>query len=672
MLKTRLFRFVFLVSFFSPLSPQSSQAIDLKEQIAALSVQIQEIQRSLQPKEAVFDVAVPKTNYFLLFRSAINIGQRLLFADFNALFSQNILKLINMIKSFEICIQAFCLLCLCAMILMIPLDTFMFIPSRIASYPYISFLVNLINKNAISIFFAILAFAPNVAVNFVSKIIDFFPSREVENLAPIVELILNVSFITFIRYFIVDLINQFDHKIHSLKSLKGFFDAILVLKIIKILAIFFISFFLFEDLSLIKRDINNLDLLCIFLIFGVMLFKIRTIFLKNSIRSDILIKQLLIPLVSIFFVYYIFEKHDSVFLYKSIATFFVWPIIYRLYLFANYFGYSYLKTLTKIQRKSNRDLIRIFLIMRNTVSYFTVPIAIIVTLYIFRINVIHDLKMLFGYKLCLRVIATFLLLFITRIFFIFSRYLSIYYSEINSLNKDQQRIKTVSIFIRYIFVTFLFLVTTIALMFIFDYDIAPIFQMMSYVFIALTITAQKLVRDVINGIFMLSENTIKVNDWIEYNGRTAIVEDMSLRYMRVRFDDGLLVTIPFHKIDVIKNKTRQNSFIVFNISFSIDTDVDLAETAVLEAFNNLKNKDEFNHRIVRIETRDMADMTAFSYVLQYRICVEPKWQNKVRRAFNKEMRIVFLKYGVSIAMPLVANINSVPSLTTGMPYPDSP
>ena len=158
---------------------------------------------------------------------------------------------------------------------------------------------------------------------------------------------------------------------------------VFVVKIIKILAIFFISFFLFEDLSLIKRDINNLDLLCIFLIFGVMLFKIRTIFLKNSIRSDILIKQLLIPLVSIFFVYYIFEKHDSVFLYKSIATFFVWPIIYRLYLFANYFGYSYLKTLTKIQRKSNRDLIRIFLIMRNTVSYFTVPIAIIILLFIF-------------------------------------------------------------------------------------------------------------------------------------------------------------------------------------------------------------------------------------------------------------------------------------------------
>ena len=91
----------------------------------------------------------------------------------------------------------------------------------------------------------------------------------------------------------------------------------------------------------------------------------------------------------------------------------------------------------------------------------------------------------------------------------------------------------------------------------------------------------------------------------------------------------------------------------------------------MEAFNNLKNRDEFQHRIVKIEQRDMADMTSFSYVMQYRVCVALKWQNKVRRAFNRELRLVFLKYGISIATPLVANISSVPSLTTGMPYPDS-
>lgn len=627
--------------------------------------------KALVPKKEVVPNIITSTNYFIFFTSFVNLLNRVKFINFDAVIEQNLFKFINLVRDFEICIQIFCLILLLVSILSIPIEPLIFFPLKFLNYFNLSFVPKLIYKNIISIFFLIPIFFKATSIELIQKLTDFFGVGSVNNLPLVMDLTTSILFILFIRYFIVDLVDEFAKRISSIKSLNIFFDIIFTLKILKILILFFISFIEIADFSIIKRDLNNVDLLLMFFVLSIMLFKIKNIFSTNSIRFDIVLKELLIPFISLLFSYYVFEKHDSVFIYRSIAVFFVWPLIYRLYSMFYRVFYSYLLNLTTVYRKSNRDVIRIFLIITNLISYLLVPLAIIIMMYIFGVDVTRDLRIFFGQKTILRFIGGSIVLFIARIIFIFSRYILSYYAEMHSFGKDKQRIETFVLCVRYLFIIVLSIVTSASLLIIFNYDIAPIFQMVSYLFIALTITAQKLVRDVINGIFMLWENTVKIDDWIEYNGKTAVVEVMSLRYMRIRFDDGVLVTIPFHKIDVIKNKTRQNSFIIFNISFSIETDVDLADIAVMEAFANLKNKDEFQHRIVKIEQRDMADMTSFSYIMQYRVCVALKWQNKVRRAFNRELRLVFLKYGISIATPLVANVNSVPSLTTGMPYPDS-
>ena len=663
---------VFCFAFIGVYSTQI-EISELEKALSGITRQVEELKNLIPKSNPILDspVSTSNTNYFLLFRSALDLINRLFLINFNLLFFENLPKIINCIKDFEICIQIFCLILLIINILVIPMETFVFFPNKFLDYFNISFIFDIFYKNIISIFFLLPSFFKVTFFDFISKFIIFFGVSNIQNFSLVFNLIINISFILLIKYFVSDLINEFSKKIVSISSLIRFFDFIFALKILKIVILFLLYFFEANDLLVITKDINNLDLLIIFLTMSVMLFKIKNIFSKNFIRFDIVLKELLIPFISLLFSYYIFEKHDSIFLIRSIVVFFIWPVIYRLYFLLYGIFYSYLRKFTFIYRKSNRDIIKIFLIITNFLFYLTFPIVIVLTMYVFGANITRDLRLFLEKKIILRFIGAFLALFISKILFIFSRYILFYYSEIHSFSKDKQRIETFVICMRYLFIFILSIFTSATLLIIFDYDIGPIFQMLSYLFVALTITAQKLVRDVINGIFMLWENTVKIDDWIEYNGKTAIVEAMSLRYMRVRFDDGILVTIPFHKIDVIKNKTRQNSFIIFNISFSIETDVDLADIAVMEAFNNLKNRDEFQHRIVKIEQRDMADMTSFSYVMQYRVCVALKWQNKVRRAFNRELRLVFLKYGISIATPLVANISSVPSLTTGMPYPDS-
>ena len=127
---------VFLVSFLY------CDSNNFQKELKKISDQIEQLKSLVPEKEIETSVSV-KTNYFLIFRSIFNIAYQLNSIDFEAIFFKNLLKIIELIKNFEICIQAFCLILLSISILAIPIETFIFIPSRLFNYFNISFLSNI-------------------------------------------------------------------------------------------------------------------------------------------------------------------------------------------------------------------------------------------------------------------------------------------------------------------------------------------------------------------------------------------------------------------------------------------------------------------------------------------------------------------------------------------------
>ena len=62
--------------------------------------------------------------------------------------------------------------------------------------------------------------------------------------------------------------------------------------------------------------------------------------------------------------------------------------------------------------------------------------------------------------------------------------------------------------------------------------------------IAIGFGAQSLVRDALNGIFILAENQYAKGDIVTIAGVTGTVEDVSLRRTIVRDIDGVLYSVP--------------------------------------------------------------------------------------------------------------------------------
>ncbi|MDO5301531.1 MAG: mechanosensitive ion channel [Tissierellia bacterium] len=98
--------------------------------------------------------------------------------------------------------------------------------------------------------------------------------------------------------------------------------------------------------------------------------------------------------------------------------------------------------------------------------------------------------------------------------------------------------------------------------------------------LAIAMGAQVLVKDVINGFFIILEGQYDVGDEVELAGKTGIVEEVGMRVTKVRDFDGSLHLVPNSEIRVVTNKNRG----LMRAKVAIPVDEDQPVGRVLEVF----------------------------------------------------------------------------------------
>ncbi len=89
-------------------------------------------------------------------------------------------------------------------------------------------------------------------------------------------------------------------------------------------------------------------------------------------------------------------------------------------------------------------------------------------------------------------------------------------------------------------------------------DITAIVTGLGITGLALALGAQTLVKDGINGIFLLAEDQYRTGDVVRIADVTGTVESISLRRTIVRDDDGVVHSVPNGSINVVSNYTRDS------------------------------------------------------------------------------------------------------------------
>jgi len=107
--------------------------------------------------------------------------------------------------------------------------------------------------------------------------------------------------------------------------------------------------------------------------------------------------------------------------------------------------------------------------------------------------------------------------------------------------------------------------------------------------LAIGFAMQDVIANFVAGIFIFTDKPFRIGDWIEWDGHSGIVEDISLRVTRVRTFDNELLTVPNSTLTdgVIKNPVAKDQLrLQFLFGIGYDDDIDQATDIILEEAEN--------------------------------------------------------------------------------------
>jgi moderate conductance mechanosensitive channel len=183
-------------------------------------------------------------------------------------------------------------------------------------------------------------------------------------------------------------------------------------------------------------------------------------------------------------------------------------------------------------------------------------------------------------------------------------------------------------------------------------DIAPVLAAAGIGGLAIGFGAQSLVKDVISGFFVLFEDQYHVGDIIEIVGVVGVVDRISLRTTVLRDLDGRRHVVPNGEIRVSSNHTKEFSRYLFDVPVPYEADVDETVQVVEDAFEELRDDENFGALILGPLT--VMGVNAFGdSQVDVRMYIEtvPGMQWMIGREFRRRIKLAYDAAGISVPYP---------------------
>lgn len=181
-------------------------------------------------------------------------------------------------------------------------------------------------------------------------------------------------------------------------------------------------------------------------------------------------------------------------------------------------------------------------------------------------------------------------------------------------------------------------------------DMRPVIAGVGVAGLALSFAAQNIVRDYLNGFFILFEDQFNIGDYITAGDASGTVESFSLRATRMRDIYGNLITIPNSAILSVKNFNKGWAVALVEINISYDADYKKAmEIAVGVA--RAMSRDPSCAIIEEPVVQGILDFKDNAVVLRAVIKTEAGQQWAAGRTFRLLLKEAFDKNQIRFAYP---------------------
>lgn len=183
-------------------------------------------------------------------------------------------------------------------------------------------------------------------------------------------------------------------------------------------------------------------------------------------------------------------------------------------------------------------------------------------------------------------------------------------------------------------------------------SIGPILAAAGVVGLAVGFGSQSLVKDYFTGVVLLLENQIRAGDFVEIAGKAGTVENVTLRYVRLRDGQGNVHFVPNGQISSVTNSTMDFAYAMIDVGIAYKEDVDSAIQVMQKVGTELAEDADWKVKITEpMATFGVQELGDSAVVIRVRFKTLPGEQWGVKREYNKRIKAAFDKVGIEIPFP---------------------
>jgi small-conductance mechanosensitive channel len=214
------------------------------------------------------------------------------------------------------------------------------------------------------------------------------------------------------------------------------------------------------------------------------------------------------------------------------------------------------------------------------------------------------------------------------------------------------RAQTMMPLIRNVLFVAIFIVALIVALANMGMNVTPLLAGAGVIGLAIGFGAQSLVADLITGLFIIIEDSLAIDDYVDVGGHLGTVEGLTIRTVRLRDIDGIVHTIPFSEIKSIKNYSREFGYAIFRVAVPASMDIDNAIKLMREVGQKMRT-DPLQRRNIwsPLEFQGVESFESGNAILRARFKTAPIKQWEVSRAFNLSLKRHMDEAGLDLATP---------------------
>jgi small-conductance mechanosensitive channel len=161
--------------------------------------------------------------------------------------------------------------------------------------------------------------------------------------------------------------------------------------------------------------------------------------------------------------------------------------------------------------------------------------------------------------------------------------------------------------------------------------------------------AQNIVKDVLNGLFMVSEDQYGVGDIVDVGAATGVVESVGIRVTQIRDVNGTVWFCRNGEILRVGNMSQGWSRVITDLAVPYDTDVQEVQTRMLATATDMATNSKWRARIIdRPEIWGIESISADNIVIRLVMKTRPGSKDDVARELRARLKTTLDEMGIKL------------------------